>query len=142
MRIRSTVDNYIVSDCGDVISPRGRKLSPYIGDRGGHLRVDLPGRRVFVHQLVAEAFIGPRPDGQEVRHLNGDPADNRVQNLAYGTRSQNVADAIRHGTYRNAIAEKNAEKTHCPRGHEYDDSNTYLAPSGRRFCRACKARWR
>lgn len=122
MRIRSTVDNYIVSDCGDVISPRGRKLSPYIGDRGGHLRVDLPGQ-------------AGRPRGSP-------SCTNSSRNLAYGTRSQNVADAIRHGTYRNAIAEKNAEKTHCPRGHEYDDSNTYLAPSGRRFCRACKARWR
>ena len=51
-----------------------------------------------IHSLVAEAFIGPRPEGQVVRHLNGDGGDNRPENLAYGSFKDNVADSIRHGT--------------------------------------------
>src|SRR5262245_15574121 len=38
-----------------------------------------------VHHLVLEAFVGPRPSGMEARHLNDDPSDNRLVNLAYGT---------------------------------------------------------
>jgi hypothetical protein len=36
-----------------------------------------------MHQLVAEAFIGPCPPGHKLVHLNGDGLDNRRANLAY-----------------------------------------------------------
>lgn len=52
----------------------------------------------YVHQLVLLAFIGPPPIGQEVRHLNGVASDNRLENLAYGTKKENVDDSRRHGT--------------------------------------------
>jgi hypothetical protein len=84
----------------------------------------------FVHQLVAAAFLGPRPDGLEVRHLDGDPLNNAVSNLAYGTRLENIQDKKRHGT------DHNAKKTHCPQGHPYDAENT-ADYSGRRACRTC-----
>lgn len=51
-----------------------------------------------VHSLVAEAFLGPVPEGQEVRHKNGRANQNRLENLIYGTRSQNRDDSRRHGT--------------------------------------------
>ena len=37
-----------------------------------------------------EAFVGPRPEGNEVLHLNGNPSDNRLENLKYGTRRENI----------------------------------------------------
>jgi hypothetical protein len=52
----------------------------------------------LVHQLVAEAFISSRPAGYEVAHLDGDAANNCVENLAYQTAKQNTADKVRHGT--------------------------------------------
>ena len=72
-------------------------------NRGGHWIVALTrgGKPTggLVHRLVAEAFIGPAPfEGAIVRHLNGDPADNRIDNLAWGTHADNLADAVRHGT--------------------------------------------
>lgn len=54
---------------------------------------------VPVHILVAEAFLGPRPEGQEIRHLDGNSLNNYASNLAYGTRSENILDAVRHGTW-------------------------------------------
>lgn len=124
---------YLVTSSGQVIGPRGI-LKPWVGSRSGHLRVDLPGRRAYVHHLVMEAFVGPRPDGIETRHLNGDPADNRLSNLVYGTKAENTKDSVRHGTYRNG----NMLKTHCIRGHEFNGENTYIAPKGYRRCRACR----
>lgn len=83
-----------------------------------------------VHRLVGEAFIGPLPPGLQTRHLDGNPANNAVTNLAYGTQSENMQDSIRHGTH------PMARKTHCLRGHEYTPENTKPARGGR-ACREC-----
>jgi hypothetical protein len=52
----------------------------------------------MIHKLVAEAFIGPCPEGQEVRHGPKGYADNSVGNLCYGTHAENMADMVRDGT--------------------------------------------
>jgi hypothetical protein len=67
-----------------------------------------------------------------VRHLDGDMLNNWAANLRYGTRSENVFDAVAHGTQREA------RKTHCPRGHPYDAANTAFKTTGGRVCRQCK----
>jgi len=85
-----------------------------------------------VHKLVAEAFLGQRPPDHVVRHLNGDPSDNRLANLAWGTHSDNQRDSLEHGTH--ALA----AKTHCLRGHLLDAPNLATTPSRRRICLACK----
>lgn len=46
----------------------------------------------LAHRLVAEAFLGPPPDGHEVQHKNGRKDDDRVSNLGWVTRSE----AVRH----------------------------------------------
>jgi hypothetical protein len=61
------------------------------------LQQDGRKRQVAIHTLVAEVFIGPRPIGQEVRHLDGDSTNNSLTNLAYGTSAENSADCIAHG---------------------------------------------
>jgi hypothetical protein len=69
--------------------------------KSGHLRIRLcPGRkRHLVHHLVLLAFVGPCPEGMECRHYpDRDPANNRLDNLQWGTRSQNQADRIEQGT--------------------------------------------
>lgn len=78
---------------------QGRVLKPGRYCKAGHLSVVLghkaPGTPV--HQLVALTFLGPCPYGQEVLHNNGDPTDNRVENLRYGTRTANILDVYRVG---------------------------------------------
>lgn len=52
-----------------------------------------------VHRLVCEAFHGPRPSPKhQVRHLDGNPQNNRADNLCWGTAKENGEDRVRHGT--------------------------------------------
>ncbi len=52
----------------------------------------------LVHSLIAETFLGPRPTGYDIRHIDGNKANNAASNLAYGTRIENEADKLLHGT--------------------------------------------
>ena len=52
---------------------------------------------VYAHQLVLAAFIGPRAAGQVTRHRNGNPRDNQLFNLVYGTNAENHSDREAHG---------------------------------------------
>jgi len=54
-------------------------------------------RKTYVHRMVMGAFGGSRPSGCEVRHLDGDRLNNRIDNLAWGTRAENMQDMVRHG---------------------------------------------
>ncbi len=160
-------DGYEVSTLGRVRSFRRRghahlrDATPRIlkpGNNGnGYLRVGF-GRKspmAYVHQVVMEAFAGPCPPGKEVRHLDGNRANNRWApgeteeevranggNLFYGTRSENNLDKREHGTNTN----QNTGKEVCDNGHDYTDANTYWYPNGQRGCRTCRAdfsrRWR
>ncbi len=98
--------SYAVSSQGNVWSFKQktpRKLKPG-KERGGHLFVMLSvggeAKHMLVHRLVLFAFVGPAPEGMECRHLNGDPQDNRLENLCWGTHSQNGLDAAKHGVLR------------------------------------------
>lgn len=72
-------------------------------NRGGYLTVTLKdsGRRkgFLVNRLVLLALVGYPPPGREVtRHLNRTPADNRLENLAWGSDKDNADDKATHGT--------------------------------------------
>jgi len=70
-------------------------------DAHGYRCADLrkPGTRknAKVHRIVMGAFIGQCPIGKEARHWDGNKKNNRVSNLVYGTRQDNVNDTKRHG---------------------------------------------
>ena len=101
--------DYEVSEHGQV-----RRVKPGQGARVGaivrwhhcnssgypdvRLRRDGASFTAQVHCLVAEAFIGVKPAGLVVRHLDGDKLNNKSSNLAYGTVAENNADKVRHGT--------------------------------------------
>lgn len=73
-------------------SKSGKFLKPYPNSKG-YLRVSLSShgkqRSVFVHKLVAEAFLGPRPPGYVVGHKDSNRANAHVKNLEYCTQSRN-----------------------------------------------------
>lgn len=70
--------------------------------RDGYLRVRTfvagKKKRPGVHVMLALAFHGLPQPGEEVRHLDGNPANNAVSNLAWGTKKQNGEDKARHGS--------------------------------------------
>lgn len=74
----------------------GRILRPVLL-KNGYLSVVLCTNnlqvRHYVHVLVAEAFLGPRPEGKETNHKSGDKMDNQVANLEWVTRSENALHA-------------------------------------------------
>ena len=51
-------------------------------------------KTVYMHRLVVESFIGPRPDGMVINHKNGNKQDNRLFNLEYVTNIDNIIHAI------------------------------------------------
>ncbi len=139
---------YSVSDLGRVRSEQriahksdgttqtvNARILRAVPDSKGYLRVNLfrdnIGVTRYIHLMTMASFVGPLPPDRETRHLNGNLKDNRLANLAYGTRSENFLDTVRHGTHRNA------RKTRCPRGHLYTAANIYTPPSGGRICRTC-----
>jgi len=64
----------------------GRVMKLYVAPLGYHtVQFCSNGKHTahWVHRLVLAAFVGPLPDGLVVRHLNGDPIDNRLGNLTY-----------------------------------------------------------
>jgi len=76
---------------------KGKILIPRRYDKTGHVAVLLEGVNKKVHQLVLRTFVGEPLKGQEVRHKNGIPNDNRLENLEYGTSSENTRDIYRQG---------------------------------------------
>lgn len=51
-----------------------------------------------VHKFIALSFLGPRPEGTYVCHKDGNGRNCNIDNLYYGTPTENSADAKRHGT--------------------------------------------
>lgn len=107
---------YAINDSGTVISSCGRGRAghrtslPWSTNRRRNQRKQRGGYSVVtlhrdgrahdfrVHVLVLTTFVGPCPDGMQCRHLDGNPANNHVSNLAWGTPRENQHDRIRHGT--------------------------------------------
>lgn len=105
---RYAIDEYgtVISVCA---SGRGKdrswghakRLNP-VPSQDGYLRVylsqDGKENTVYVHAMVLTTFVGPCPEGLQCRHLDGNPANNHVTNLAWGTRLENDRDKLLHGT--------------------------------------------
>lgn len=96
-----------VSEHGDVRRWDGRHgrwvaLQPH---PRGHSRrgrryqgMNVGQRQRYHHELVLDAWHGPRPEGMQARHLDGDPTNNAPTNLVWGTAKQNAADRVTQGT--------------------------------------------
>lgn len=121
----------------DTYTLSGRVAALNTGSKTGHLKVGIRmgGRyhHAWVHRLVLEAFVGPCPPGMETRHLNGNPKDNRLENLAWGSATENAQDTKDHGS-------APALPLYCKHGHLFTPENTYHPPSrpDDRHCKECQ----
>lgn len=94
---------YEVSSDGRVRRVGGRELTPrrmWTGYLRYAMSVRSVTRRAYAHRLVAEAFIGPRPDGHQVNHRDGCKTNNAVSNLEYVTPRENTRHAHAMGLAR------------------------------------------
>lgn len=78
---------------------RERVLSGSVFNNG-YRYVRIGVRSIGVHALVATAFIGPAPQECVCMHKDDNPLNNRVENLRWGTRADNIADAASKGRLR------------------------------------------
>lgn len=94
------------------------------------------GKKPFhkrLHNLMLEAFVGPRPPGMCGLHTDDNPDNNQLSNLRWGTRSDNSFDMVANGNH------NHARKTHCQWGHPLEGDNL-IVTKRQRSCKTCKHR--
>lgn len=135
-RIRS-LTRTVTDKNGRSMTRRGKMITPALAGKEGYYQFAASEnglqRRITVQAAVLAAFVGPRPEGMIVLHLNGDPRDNRLVNLRYGTRAEASHMSRLRGTM------KGLSTTQCPRGHALAEPNlvTSQLARGYRQCKAC-----
>lgn len=87
------------------------------------------------HRLSWIMHRGDIPKGMNVCHHCDNPPCVNPDHLFIGTFQDNTADCKSKGRLRSGPLRR--AKTHCSRGHIFDDKNTYWTKSGLRACRAC-----
>jgi|SRR5918996_4638050 hypothetical protein len=92
----------------------------------------VAGRNVLAHRVAYELFIGSIPPKMQVDHECEVTVCVNPMHLRLATPQQNTRASSR------SPAGMNARKTHCKRGHAFDEANTYVHPRrGIRQCRQC-----
>jgi len=92
-----------------------RPLNPWIQKGYASVKLGLGARKKYktfrVHVLVLTVFVGPRPKGADGCHNNGCRSDNRLENLRWDARAENLNDRIAHGTLLTGEKNKRAKLT-------------------------------
>ena len=97
-------------------------------DRGGYGHLKVNGHLARAHRFLYQLLVGPIPKGLTLDHLCRNRACVRPSHLEPVTLRVN----LQRGVW------PNAHKTHCLKGHPYDEQNTYSDSRGWRNCRACQ----
>jgi hypothetical protein len=95
-----SLDRIVPHGKDDHLRKRQGQLLKKLIDKQNRFRVSIYKNgirnKVFVHYLVALAFLGKRNKGQMVCHNDGDEQNNRVDNLRYDTHKSNMEDMVKH----------------------------------------------
>tara|TARA_R110000787_G_scaffold119104_5_gene230026 strand:+ start:252 stop:740 length:489 start_codon:yes stop_codon:yes gene_type:complete len=139
------IPDYEVSDTGvirllvDKTNKRAGYILKGIKKKSGHLAlkclVDGEFIRTYAHTVVLTAFKGPRPEGMQCAHYDGNPKNNHIDNLRWATYAENAADKIRHGNHLNGHRKFKADevlemRAMHERGETYADIKAMFKISG------------
>jgi hypothetical protein len=83
-----------------------------------------------VHRLAYEIWVGQIPDGLELDHLCRVRHCVNPDHLEAVTKHENMLRG-------QSLPAQNVRKTHCLRGHPFDEKNTRIESDGARVCRRC-----
>lgn len=100
----------------------------------GYATLRRKGRTYLVHRLVYEEVTGPIPPGRQIDHLCRNRSCLNPAHMEVVTPRENTLRG-------EGVTAQNARKTHCPRGHPYNEGNTVLRARGGRGCRTCQREW-
>jgi hypothetical protein len=79
---------YRISKKGVIINPKGKVLKQRVHSTVKYLCLSIKGKSYYTHELVALAYLGPRPKDMKVLHGKGKKP--YLENLSYGTQSKNM----------------------------------------------------
>ena len=132
-------NKYEVSSCGRIRTTSRKygkvKTLKISKDSDGYFRtalfLDDKGYYPFVHTVVAQAFLGPRPEGYQVDHINQIKDDNRVENLRYVSRSINQRNTKRKPASKyNGVYWHKINKRWVVQANAQENCHTYLGCYG------------
>lgn len=102
--------HYWITPSGKLWSEKTQRFLKGFLDDWGYIKVGLyrnDKRYIFrLHRLVLLTYCGPCPDGYVCRHLDGNPVNNAVDNLCWGTPKENSHDSLRHDTHGGKLTEQ------------------------------------
>ena len=99
-------------------------------DQDGYGRFHIDRKQMPTHRFILMYYLGIDETKNVVDHLCRNTSCVNPAHLEFTTNQENILRGIN-------FTAMNARKTHCPRGHSYNSSNTYVRPSGSRECRIC-----
>lgn len=106
---------------------------PTCGTNNNYGRFHSHGKKIMAHRFAYMELVGDIPNGYEIDHLCRNPSCVNPNHLEVVTRRENIL----RGLLPEIMRQRQLDKTHCPKGHPYDETNTYITPRGKRDCRLC-----
>lgn len=112
--IPNTNGKFVASSDGKIFNTdwKGKGITKEVKQslhHSGYLHFNMNGKPIYAHKVIMLAFKGECPEGKEIDHINGVRNDNRIENLRYVTRTENVRNPVTRERFLEANRKANKE---------------------------------